>query len=871
MATGGGFINAQGPDRGDRAAATSQGAQVALTADQRNLTRVVAEGQDPTKVVDLLQIAADAERINMQFDSELRRRWERSYRAYRSEHFQGSKYRLPAYAARSKLFRPKTRVAVRNAMKNAAAALFSTEDLVTVAASGRSDPALIASAKILQEDLNYRLDRTSPRGGLPWFPVAMGSVFNANLTGITVSKQYWDWKTKRRDMPRMVPKKDGAVDPQTGQPLMEALFESRDVTVNDRPMIELIPSENVMLDLAAPWWNPAQLSAYFVVRYPMLVTDLKEMMRQADKIGQQGDKRGTEWLDVSDAVLTTVQSNYDAQGVRIAREGGQDSKERRDSLTGDYSIAWVHENFFRYRGEDYQFWSLATQVYLSKPMFTEDAYPHLAGSRPYTYGYGAVEPHLIYPQSMVEALQPLQQEANDVVNLRLDSLKQALEPIAVVKSGSMFDLTQLQPGKRGAPGVVANVKNMDDLRFDQWPGPPGQAYAEMQNVNADMDDLAGTFSGSSVQTNRQLNETVGGMRLLNTSASSIAEFDLRVWVETWAEPTLRQVVHLLQYYESDETILNISGERAKVWEKYGISEITDNHLMSEVSVKVNIGMGAVDPMQKLQKLGTGLQMLGGLMPFMDRPVQLNAEEIATEIFGNIGYKDSDRFLVFGEAGQPPTGADQGGGGQADAAAKLQLEQMRAQTQMQLAQMNNASEDERQAKELQLKYIDMMLQHQAQMQQHAGKMQAAAGQQHNAMIQHFSGLAASHETAKMSADAKAKGAPAGGGGGKAASSGGADAGSGVPSLGGGADVGQFAKMMQQNTEMQQQLQQLMAGMRQIAQRIVGIEDQQDQLAKIITAPVEIIRDAGGRPVSVNRGGMVRRIERDPRSGRPIGLQ
>lgn len=865
-ATQGGFTNSQPPDRGDRAAMT--GSSKALSADERNLTKVMPEGAGPGDVFDFLAIAADAERINAQFEGERRRQWERSYRAYRGEHFQGSKYRLPAMAARSKLFRPKSRVAVRNAMKNAAAALFSTEDVVSVTASGKSDPALLASAKILQEDLNYRLDRTSPKGGLPWFMVSVGSMATATLTGITVSKQYWDWRTKARKQPKMVPRPDGMIDPQTGQPLMMAVEEDAEVVEADRPMIELVPSENVMLDLAAPWWSPAQLSAYFIVRYPMLVTDLRAMMNQRNKIGQDEGKKGVEWLDVEDSVLQTVQQNYDAQGVRIAREGGQDSKERRESLTGEYSIVWVHENFFRYRGDDYQLWSLGTMVYLSKPMFTEDAYPHFGGQRPYVYGYGALEPHMVYPQSAIEALQPLQQEANDVVNLRLDSLKQALEPLAVVKQGSMFDLTQLQPGKRGAPGVIAQVKNLDDLRFDQWPGPTGQAYAEMANLNADFDDLAGTFSGSSVQTNRQLNETVGGMRMLNSSATSISEFDLRVWTETWAEPALRQVILLIQYYESDETILNIAGERAKVWEKFGISEITDRHLMSEVAVKVNIGMGAVDPMQKLQKLSTGFQMLGSLVPFFDRPVKLNGEEVSSEIMGMCGYKDSERFLIFGQPGEEQ-GSDPA---QADAMIKMQLEQMRSQTQIQLAQMNNASEEERQEKELELRRIEIMLQHHDAQMQHQGKMQVEAGKQRGALIGHAAKMATSETQAKAKAQGMAAKGGEGGKGKAASGSGGAVADGGAPTLPGApADLGQFAKMMQQQQEMQAALQQIMSGMKQIAERIVGIEDQQEQLAKIVTAPVKIIRDQSGRPVGVDRGGMVRRIEHDPRTGRAAGLQ
>ena len=80
--------------------------------------------------------------------------------------------------------------------------------------------------------------------------------------------------------------------------------------------------------------------------------------------------------------------------------------------------------------------------------------------------------------------------------------------------------------------------------FDRAPGPDGGEQVAVNNLTVDFDELAGVFSTSSVQANRQLNETVGGMNLMAGSANSLTEFDLRVWVETWVEPALRQCVRL---------------------------------------------------------------------------------------------------------------------------------------------------------------------------------------------------------------------------------------------------------------------------------------------------------------------------------------
>jgi hypothetical protein len=104
-----------------------------------------------------------------------------------------------------------------------------------------------------------------------------------------------------------------------------------------------------------------------------------------------------------------------------------------------------------------------------------------------------------------------------------------------------------------------------------------------------------------VQTNRSLNETVGGMKLLARRCQHVADFDLEVFVETWAEPTLFQVLRLEEYYESDAKVLEIAGERAQLYEKFGVNEITDEMLLAESTLTIKVGVGSSnDPQQRLQ-------------------------------------------------------------------------------------------------------------------------------------------------------------------------------------------------------------------------------------------------------------------------------
>lgn len=642
-----------------------------------------ADDYDLPEGVDFLQVAQYAESQNQSNAGNRQAAWQRALKAFHNEHSPRSKYLDKLYANRTKLFRPKTRSAIRKNMASRAAALFSTADVVSVKAEFDSNPVKNASAAVWHEVLNYRLDRTSTRSGIPWFLIAMGAGLDADLHAISVSKQSWEYSTVPKK--RMVEVREPLIDEATGQPfigpdgipaeIVRQQEETYDKVTKDRPMVELIPPENVMLDESAPWYDPAQLSAWFIVRYPMTLDEARSMMKTGGKSGEKF------WLDVPDDVLTSAAEAYDAKGVRLARQrNGQDRYERRSGPTRDHDIVWMHENFMRYDGCDYHFWSVGSVAYASKVRLTEEAYPEQLGSRPYTFGYGAIESHTVYPQAPVDSWQPLQQEANDLVNLQLDVMKQWASPIAKVRQGRMFDWNSLQ--RRGAGGIDVIVREPDDVTFDRPPEVAGSTYLQSDRINADMDDLSGTFSQGSVATNRAFNETVGGMRLLSGSANSVTEFDLRLWVETWVEPVLRQVVRLCQYYESDQTILSIAGERAKIVERFGVDTLTDEDLQHEASVKVNVGIGAADPAQRMQKLGMAFQMLGMVAPFFDKKKKIAAEEVIKEIMGGAGFNDGMRFFVDDEGGQqnPELMAEM---------AKLELERA---AQALDAQMNEADNE-----------------------------------------------------------------------------------------------------------------------------------------------------------------------------------
>ncbi len=121
---------------------------------------------------------------------------------------------------------------------------------------------------------------------------------------------------------------------------------------------------------------------------------------------------------------------------------------------------------------------------------------------------------------------------------------------------------------------------------------------------------------------------------------------------------LSQIVRLIQYYESDPIVLGLCGQKAKLMQKYGISEITDQLLENEVTIRVNVGLGAGDPQQRLAKFQSAVQVAMPLLQldqkFQTGEKKINSEAVMEEVFGAAGYRDGGkRFIIEGPPNQNP--------------------------------------------------------------------------------------------------------------------------------------------------------------------------------------------------------------------------
>jgi len=107
------------------------------------------EVDDDSGDSDWLRLAQQAYRFSTTWiDSNYRKRWEDSLRAFNNQHSLDSKYNNPAYDKRSKVYRPKLRSVIRKNEAAAAAAFFSNLDVVDVNAQNQADPKQLISAEV---------------------------------------------------------------------------------------------------------------------------------------------------------------------------------------------------------------------------------------------------------------------------------------------------------------------------------------------------------------------------------------------------------------------------------------------------------------------------------------------------------------------------------------------------------------------------------------------------------------------------------------------------------------------------------------------------------------------------------------------------
>ena len=594
------------------------------------------EGQEPEEMdaegmenEEFLTMTRDAyEESTDYMSSNLRRQWERNISNFMSRHPDGSKYYLPQYSNRSRLFRPKTRTSVRQNEAAAVAAFFSTEDVVSIKAQRESDQDSKISADITMELINYRLQKS-----IPWFKTLIAAFQETQVMDVCPARVEWVYK----EVETGEGKAFKGYDEETG----EEIYEEQMKVVRDQPEITLIANENLRISPGANWLDPINTTPYIIELMPMYVKDVVAETKNIDPKTEQ-----PKWKPFKKEQLLAAVNENSNDSTRMSRENNRQDPKDQDTAITDYTIVWVYRCTMEMDGKDWIWFTLGKQAMLSDPIPADEFLN--GGMRNYVLGQCIIEAHRHYPSSLVELGQDMQAASNDNLNQRFDNVKLALNSRHFVRRTAQVDLQSL---KRSVPGGLVMVSDLNkDVKPIEVKDVTAPSYQEQDRFNMDFDEVMGSFSNSSVQSNRQLGETVGGMQMVKGNANAMSEYLIRVFAETWVEPVIAMLINLERQYETDQQILDLCAERAKLPEG---TKVTRELLLGDIELSVNVGYGSTDPQMQMAKFALAMQTVAQTVP--QAMGRLDEEEVVAEIFGKAGYKSGKRFFKSPEEAEQNQG------------------------------------------------------------------------------------------------------------------------------------------------------------------------------------------------------------------------
>lgn len=560
-------------------------------------------------------------------DATIRPKWEVSIANANNIHPPGSRYNKEIYAKRSKHFRPKIQPTIRRHIAALAAALFTNNDCVFLEPEASGDKLAAASARMMQGILQHHLDNS-----LMWFLTSLGAYYDAMVYSVCISKQQW-------------------------------LYDE----YNDNPSIDLLKPENFRFDPNCDWRNPTGTSPYLIEIIPMYAGDV------LDRIAKDQT-----WAEYTLPEILSAGAEHAYDTTRLAREGNR-AIDPTSVVTGnEFTTVYVHFNIYRRSGVDYAFYTLGINRLLTEPTPLKKMYRH--GRELYRVGFCTLEPHKAYPTSLVESMSPLQDEVNRVVNNRQDNVNLVLNKRYIIKRSGNVDISALV---RNVSGGGIMVDDVNDVKVLETPDVTRSAYEEQDRLNAEIDDVGAVLTANTVQANRNMNETVGGMNLLASGASADQELQMELFIFSWVKPVLNTLLELCKQYETNDSLINKHAAPAG-FDNFANAdpEAKSEIMLLKSKLTVNVGMGNTNPEQKIKRLmlaiNTTAQMPGA-------QTVVDWQEVITEVFSFAGYGDGSRFMISDDKkqemqNQPP---------QVD--PKLQVAQHNAQAQQEMLQMKLQSE------------------------------------------------------------------------------------------------------------------------------------------------------------------------------------
>jgi hypothetical protein len=151
---------------------------------------------------------------------------------------------------------------------------------------------------------------------------------------------------------------------------------------------------------------------------------------------------------------------------------------------------------------------------------------------------------------------------------------------------------------------------------------------------------------------------------------------------------LRQVLGLIQYYETDDTILALAADKSGLFQKFGQNIDIDKLLRKRLTLTINVGMGATDPIARVNQFLMGMTAIKQIAT--EAPMGLNLGEVIKEVMSRLGYRDGARFWKTDQTQDPD---------------KMKLMTAIQQLQQMMQQMQQQIDDENADRQVKLMMVE----------------------------------------------------------------------------------------------------------------------------------------------------------------------
>jgi hypothetical protein len=558
-----------------------------VAADTINLSKKDEEARQ--LVMDRFYTARDYRKAN--YDEA----WTRYQQQYRSKLANEKEYDFQA-----KLFIPYSFSSVETVIPRIMEAIFSTEPVVAVKPYAADDTE---NGKLIEKLLNYQINR------MDFINSFLTLVKTCLIYGICIAKV--DWKKEYRKVRKFQAKVDEVGDPvydDKGQPVAEKV--TKEFLYYDDPYIYPIDPFDFY---KSPKGTTIDNSEYCIMKTQTTIGRLEQMQKQ-------GTYRNIHMVKS----LMGSTKNDDGKG----RYSNVDITDPNDTVDKHSKLVTLYEYW-----EDDRVIVLAEE----KVVIRDEENPFWHCKKPFIEGKICPVENEFPGIGLMEMVESLQNELNDLRNLRMDNLKLAINCMYVIARDADVDLDNLI----NEPGGVILSNYADGVTPLQTKDITPNAFTEAKIITDDIQVTHGIFDYSKGKSSQD-RETATGILSLQEAANYRFKLMILMLCKNILGRGSEFMVGLNEQFIDVEKIFRLTGKQYTV-SQYDVEDIVGKYDFEPTGA-------SLEGLSKYSKLGV---LRDYRAVFADNP-EFDKTKFDKDLLTLLDFKNpDDYFRQLAPPGMPP--------------------------------------------------------------------------------------------------------------------------------------------------------------------------------------------------------------------------